>query len=105
MGGGATIAAARHGREQEGSVHGVAAREKEEAALGRREEEEAGCRVAGRPSELAGRVGRERLGGLGRPVGQGRGRGRPSGPRRVAGPQGRPGRKQGKRISELKLDF
>ena len=33
------------GGTKRGGVHGAAARGKEEAALGRREEEEAGCRV------------------------------------------------------------
>jgi hypothetical protein len=33
------------GGSKRGGVHGAAARERKEAALGRREEEEAGCRV------------------------------------------------------------
>jgi hypothetical protein len=53
------------------------------------------ARGLGRPKGLVGWLaawaGR---GGLGRPAGQGRGGGsRPAGPRKVAGPQGRPGRK------------
>jgi hypothetical protein len=83
-------------------VHASARGEREGADDGRRESKKKThfCKYAN---------GARGLSGLGRPVGFGlRERRGASGSRlgrRPSGPQGRPGRKQGKRISELKIGF
>jgi hypothetical protein len=76
MGGGATVAASRHGREQEGQCPWRGgAEEGRGGARPARGGRRPGAAWAGRPSGRAGHVGREVLDGLGRPAGQGRGSG------------------------------